>query len=250
MSDQAVSEQSRDQHKFVLLADAFPEAFDLGRALERLTHCCVDLFGASSAGVVLGRTGDPLEVLASSDENCLLLDGFQLRNRSGPSLEAYATGGPVAVGDLDAASHRWPGFVPRAGELGFRSVHVFPMRFRADIIGVVNLYYASPTELVAGDRRTAQTLADMTAISVLQLHRLRDREMVAQQLQRALNSRIVIEQAKGMLAEMGDLGMARAFDALRRDARDNNLRLTEVAGQIVARELDGRTVLQHAHPRN
>jgi transcriptional regulator with GAF, ATPase, and Fis domain len=235
---------------FVLLADTLAADFDLNDVLDQLSHACVDLLHATAAGILLSDGGSTLRVVAASDESSHLLEVFQLQAQSGPCLEAFATGTSVAVPDLAAAIDRWPEFVPRAAALGFRSVHAFPMRLRSEIIGAVNLFHEHPTELAPADAQIAQALADISTISVIQLRRLREREHVAEQLQLALNSRIVIEQAKGVLSEVGQVDMGPAFDALRRYARDRNLRLSSVAADVVSRELDAATVLTNGAPRS
>jgi transcriptional regulator with GAF, ATPase, and Fis domain len=228
---------------FVLLADTLAADFDLNDVLDQLTHACVTLLRATAAGILLADPGSALRVVAASDESSHLLEVFQIQGQSGPCLDAVATGAPVAVPDLGKATDRWPEFAERAGALGFRSVHAFPMRLRAEIIGAVNLFHAEPTLLAPADAHIAQALADISTISVLQLRRLRERESVAEQLQLALNSRIVIEQAKGVLSEVGHLEMGQAFDALRRYARDRNLRLSAVADAVVTRGLDAGVLL-------
>jgi GAF domain-containing protein len=246
--------QSRIESMFVLLADTLAEDFDLSDVLDQLAHACVDLLGATAAGILLVNSAEGLQVVASSSENSHLLDVFQLQAQSGPCLDAYSTGAAVAVADLNDSSNRWPEFTNRARALGFRAVHAFPMKLRSEVIGAVNLFHAEPTVLAAGDARVAQALTDIATISVIQMRVLREREHVAEQLQIALNSRVVIEQAKGMLAELGHIDMGRAFEALRRYARDHNLRLTAVAERIVARELQANTVLgqsmRRQPPRN
>jgi GAF domain-containing protein len=231
---------------FVLLADTLAEDFDLSDVLDQLAHVCVDLLGATAAGVLLADHDSTLHVVAASNESSHLPEMFQLQGKSGPCLDAYASGVPVAVADLADSAERWPEFTKRAKGLGFTSVHAFPMRLRAEVIGAVNLFHDTATVLAAEDARVAQALTDIATISVLQLRLLRERGQVAEQLQLALNSRIVIEQAKGMLAELGRVDMGRAFDALRRYARDRNLRLTAVAETIVSRELPIEDVLTPA----
>jgi GAF domain-containing protein len=237
--------QQRVERMFVLLADTLTEDFDISDLLDQLAHACVELLGATAAGILLADPGTTLRVVAASNESSRLLEAIQIQGQSGPCLEAYASGRPVGVPDLAGAADRWPEFVERAAGLGFASVHAFPMRLRSEVIGAVNLFHASRTTLAADNTRVAQALADIATISVIQMRMMRERMEVAEQLQLALNSRIVIEQAKGMLAEVGHLEMGRAFDALRRYARDRNLRLTGVAEAIVSRELPTDVVLKH-----
>jgi GAF domain-containing protein len=238
--------RQRVEQMFVLLADTLAEDFDLSDVLDQLTHVCVDLLGATAAGILLADPDSTLHVVAASNESSHLLEVFQLQGKSGPCLDAYATGSSVAVADLDASAEVWPEFTQRAKALGFTSVHAFPMRLRSQVIGAVNLFHGTATVLAAEDARVAQALTDIATISVIQMRLLRERGEVAEQLQLALNSRIVIEQAKGMLSEVGRIDMGRAFDALRHYARDGNLRLTAVAERIVSRELAADLVLAHS----
>ena len=242
-TDVGSAERQPIERMFVLLADTLAEDFDISDVLDHLAHACVDLVGASAAGILLADPGTTLRVVAASDESSRLLEVFQLQGQSGPCLEAYATGQPISAADLAASAARWPEFVERAGALGFASVHAFPMRLRSEVIGAVNLFHSTPTELAAEGASVAQALADIATISVIQMRLMRERVQVAEQLQLALNSRIVIEQAKGMLAEVGRLDMGRAFDALRHYARDRNLRLTAVAEQVISRELPADVVV-------
>jgi GAF domain-containing protein len=234
---------------FVLLADTLADDFDISDVLDHLAHACVELLGATAAGILLADPGAKLRVVAASDESTHLLEVFQLEGKSGPCLEAHDTCRLVAVPDLAAAAERWPEFAERALALGFASVHAFPMRLRSEVIGAVNLFHGSRTTLSPDAVSVAQALADIATISIIQMRLMRERVQVAEQLQLALNSRIVIEQAKGMLAEVGGLDMGRAFDALRRYARDRNLRLTAVADTVVRCELPAEDLLAQAQPR-
>jgi GAF domain-containing protein len=238
---------SADRHPverlFVLLADTLADDFDISDVLDHLAHACVELLGATAAGILLADPGTTLRVVAASDESTHLLEVFQVEGKSGPCLEAHDTCRLVAVPDLAASAERWPEFAERAVALGFASVHAFPMRLRSEVIGAVNLFHASRTTLSPEAVSVAQALADIATISILQMRLMRERVEVAEQLQLALNSRIVIEQAKGMLAEVGGIEMGRAFDALRRYARDRNLRLTSLAESVVSRELAADIVL-------
>jgi GAF domain-containing protein len=239
-------QQNQIERMFVLLADTLAEDFDISDVLDHLTHACVDLVGATAAGILLADPGATLRVVAASDESSHLLEVFQLQGQSGPCLDAFATGRPVVAPDLAGSAERWPEFVERAGALGFASVHAFPMRLRSEVIGALNLFHGTATTLPAEAASMAQALADIATISVIQMRLMREHVQVAEQLQLALNSRIIIEQAKGMLAEVGRIEMGHAFDALRRYARDRNLRLTAVAEAIVSRELPAELVLGQA----
>jgi GAF domain-containing protein len=187
------------------------------------------LFDVSAAGLLLDDQRGHLAVVASSSEETRLLELFQLQSNEGPCLDCVSSGAPVTSGDLEFDRDRWPLFVPVALDAGFRSVAAVPLRLRNQVIGGLNLFDAKAKQVVAEDRRLAQALADVATIGILQ-HRSAHRSVqLAEQLQHALNSRVVIEQAKGVLAERNGVGMDVAFVALRQHARNANLKLTDVA---------------------
>ena len=218
---------------FVDLADTLVGDFDVIDFLQMLTDRSVTLLAASAAGVVLADPRGELEVAAASSEAAELIELFQLRNDQGPCLDCFRTGQPVTVMDLIAPVQRWPRFAAAARQAGFRAVQAVPMRLRDQVIGALNLFHVAaglpgPTELGIG-----QALADVATIGLLQERSVRRAEAVAGELQGVLSSRVVIEQAKGMLAERVDVDMDEAFQLLRSLARDNNQRLTEVALNLI-----------------
>ena len=135
-----------------------------------------------------------------------------------------------------ARTSRWPRFAPRALAAGFGSVDALPMRLRGTVIGALNLFHVKPGRCKA-DVEAAQALADVATIAILQHRATLEAQVVNQQLQHALNSRIVIEQAKGMVAQRAGLNMEHAFSALRTHARDHNLRLVDVAEAVIGGSL-------------
>jgi ANTAR domain/GAF domain len=157
---------------------------------------------------------------------------FQLQHDQGPCLECYQTGRPVYEADMAAAAERWPVFAPAAAGAGFAAMQAIPMRLRDDVIGAMNLFMHTPRRLDETGLRVGQALADVATIGLLQERNLRHQEVLAEQLQGALNSRIVIEQAKGVLAERLGLDMGQAFGQLRGQARLQNRRLAELAGAV------------------
>jgi GAF domain-containing protein len=176
--------------------------------------------------------------VASSSDDAELMELLQLQNEQGPCMDCYHTASPVSVPDLAATDH-WPRFaaaVAKAG--GFRSVHALPLRLRGDAIGALNLFHQAPGPMPEPDLALGQALADVATIGILQERAVRRSEIVTEQLQTALTSRIVIEQAKGVLAQHHGLTMDSAFDRLRRYTRARNLRLAEVARQLAASELN------------
>jgi GAF domain-containing protein len=221
----------------VELADTLVADFDVVELLTRLADRCVDLLGVAAAGLMLvGPDGD-LRVMASSSEAMRLLELFELQAKEGPCFDCYLSGKPVVNQDLAVVSARWPRFGPEALTAGFHSVHALPMRLRGTVIGALNLFHVEPGEMREADVEAAQALADVATIAILQHRATLEAQVVNQQLQHALNSRIVIEQAKGMVAEREHLNMEQAFSALRNHARNHNLRLVDVAEAVIGGSL-------------
>jgi transcriptional regulator with GAF, ATPase, and Fis domain len=219
---------------FVDLADTMVADFDVIDFLHMLTDRTVRLLAASAAGVVLADPRGELRVAAASSEQAELLELFQLQNDQGPCLECFRTGRPVTAADLTGPAQRWPRFARAATRSGFRTVEALPMRLRDQVIGALNLFRAEPGPLDPEDLRIGQALADVATIGLLHERNVRRREAVAEQLQAALNSRVIIEQAKGKLAERLSIDMDRAFTMLRDYARSTNQHLTDVARTFVA----------------
>ena len=218
---------------FVELADTMVAEFDVIDFLHLLTDRSVALLGASAAGVVLADPRGELRVAAASSEEAGLLELFQLQNDQGPCLDCFRTGLPVTADDLTGPCQRWPRFAEAAARSGFRTVEALPMRLRDQVIGALNLFRAEPGPIDPADLRIGQALADVATIGLLHERNVRRREAVAEQLQAALNSRVVIEQAKGKLAERLSVDMDRAFNMLRDYARNTNQHLTDVARTLV-----------------
>jgi GAF domain-containing protein len=218
---------------FVDLADTMVADFDVIDFLHLLSDRSVQLLGASAAGVMLADPRGQLRLVAASSEAVRLLEIFQLEGEEGPCLESIRTGQPVIEPDLRHAQQRWPRFTPAALRAGFTGVHALPMRLRDQVLGGLNLFHAQPGPFDPADVRIGQALADTATIGLLHERNLRRAEVVGEQLQAALNSRVVIEQAKGKLAERLGLDMDTAFTALRHYARDRNLRLSDLAQTFI-----------------
>ncbi len=223
---------------FVGLADTLVDDYDVIDLLDRLAGHSVELLAADSAGILLGDSDATLRVVASTDERTEWMELLQLQADEGPCLDCYRTSAPVSVVDLAGAASRWPRFVAALARRGdYGAVHALPLRLRGEAIGSLNLFHQRPGALAEDDLALGQALADVATIGILSERAIRRGEVVNEQLQAALNSRIVIEQAKGVLAERGELSMDAAFDRLRRYARRNNLRLSEVAREVVLTDL-------------
>jgi transcriptional regulator with GAF, ATPase, and Fis domain len=233
------SREERLAGAFVDLADTLVDDFDVLDFLHSLATHCIALLDVDEAGLMLADGSGRLVVAASSTEQVRLLELFEVQNDEGPCLDCYASGEPVLVEDLAADQPpTWPRFGAEATAAGFRSVVALPLRLRNETIGALNLFRAAPGPLVEEDRSLAQALADVATIGILQERGSSRRELLARQLQEALSSRIVIEQAKGVLAERAGVHVDAAFQLLRSYARSHGLQLSEVARQVVARDLN------------
>jgi hypothetical protein len=227
---------------FVTLADTIVKDFDVVDFLSMLSGRCVDLFDAGDAGLMLADADGHMQLAASSSHEMRLLELIELQHDEGPCPDAYRTNAPVQCADLRDATERWPTFAPAALDAGFRAAHALPMRLRDETIGALNLLRVDPGLLPDDDVSAAQALADVATIGILHHRAAADSHLLSEQLQYALASRVVIEQAKGAVAHRLDLDTDQAFDALRRYSRDHNRRLVDVAAAIVDRSLDAATL--------
>lgn len=233
-----MTREQRIAETFVELADTMVDHFDVVEFLHRVA----ELLDCSEAGLLLADAAGMLRVMASSSERSDALDLLQTQNEEGPCFEAYHRGEPVSSEDLIEDDDRWPTFAPEAVERGFCSVQALPMRVRGTTVGALNLFRSQPGAISDRDLPVAQAMADIAALSLLQERALRESRGVVGQLQAALSSRVVIEQAKGVLAERNGVDMDAAFTALRRFARNHNRKLSELAMDVVRGEVDPTTV--------
>jgi transcriptional regulator with GAF, ATPase, and Fis domain len=234
---------------FVSLASSLTTGYDVVDLLDSLTSHCAELLDVASAGLLLADRLGVLQVVAAFTENTRELELFQLQRDEGPCLDCYRTGRPVAVADLSAPTTRWPQFAAGAAIAGFASVHALPMRLRENTLGVLGLFGATAGALNDDDLRLGQALADVASVALVQDRASADKIIVNEQLQTALTNRVVIEQAKGVLAQVGQFDMAEAFAVLRRYARDHNLRLSDVAQAVISRSLDPKDLIDNAQSR-
>src|SRR6201985_290543 len=214
--------QDREQQlteTFVELADTLVADFDVVDFLHGLADRCVQLLGVDAAGLMLADQRGSLRVVASSTEQARLVALFQVQHDQGPCLECFQSGSPVYAADLASAAQRWPMLAPAVAGAGFAATQALPMRLRDDVIGAMNLFMRTPRRLDEAGLRVGRALADVATIGLLQERNLRHQEVLAEQLRGALNSRVTIEQAKGVLAERLGLDMEGAFNLLRGQAR-------------------------------
>ena len=216
----------------VEMADNLVDDFDVIDVLTVLSDRCVEVLDVDSAGVMLVAPGGELQVVASSSAAMRGLELFELQANEGPCVDCFVSGRPVVNLGLAVADDRWPRFARRAVTDGFRSVYALPMHLRATTVGALNLFRASAEPLPGDDLLVAQALADVATIAIIQHQASVDAAVLNTQLTEALNSRIIIEQAKGKISEASGLDMDRSFDRLRNHARNHNQRLTELARGI------------------
>jgi transcriptional regulator with GAF, ATPase, and Fis domain len=229
---------------FVTLADSLVAGYDVIDLLQTLVDRTTELFDAAAAGIILGPDADHLDVIASTSENSRIVGLMQLRAGEGPCVEAVTSGVVVSVVDEAEMFERWPEFAGAATGSGFVSVHAIPLRLRGQIIGSLNLFRDREGALNEADAIAAQALADVATISVLQERTIHDSSIVRDQLQRALDTRIVIEQAKGVLVHTHRLDMDSAFRLIRHHARSTQTPMSVVAAGVV----DGTIRIALTHP--
>ena len=232
-----MAREARLARALVEIADTLVADFDVVELLTALTDRCVDVLDVGAAGLMLVAPDGDLRVLASSSDAMRVLELFELQAQEGPCLDCYRTGQPVVNPDLAKVGGRWPRFAAEAVAAGFRSAYALPMRLRGVVIGALNLFHVEPGEMRQADVDAAQALADVATIAIFQHRAALEAQVVNEQLNQALNSRIVIEQAKGMVAQREGLDMERAFARLRLHARNHNLRLAEVAEDVIGGRL-------------
>jgi len=239
----ASSRERSVSRAFVALADTLVADFDIAEFLDLLVRHCVDLVDISAAGVILIEPGGGLRVVATSAQRAELLELFAVQTEDGPCIECVRTGRPVACDDLTTEGERWPRFAAAAHECGYRAVQALPMRLRDRTVGVLSLLSAETGALEDDHVQLGQALADVATIGILQHRTIEQGDQVVGQLQIALTSRVVIEQARGVLAERGGLSMDDAFTLLRGYARSHSRPLTPLARAVVEGEVDLDTIL-------
>lgn len=219
---------------FVEMADTLVADFDVTDLLTSLAERCVEILDVDAAGVMLADADRQLRLIGSSSEAMRVLELFELEAEEGPCVDAFRTGAPAINIDLEAVKSRWPTFSAEALAAGFRAADALPLRLHGAVIGALNLFRNNIGEMDEADVKVAQALADIATIAILQHRAAREADVVNSQLQHALDSRVVIEQAKGMIAERMQLDMEQAFSAMRGYARSHSRRLGDVARDVIA----------------
>jgi len=227
---------------FVEIVDTMVDDFDVVDLLTRVADRCVEILEVSAAGLMLVAPEGDLRVLAYSSEAVQVVELFELQAEEGPSLDAFRTGVAVVNQDLESVNGRWPRFAAKAIECDFRSVHALPMRLHGVIIGALSLFRAHEGPLEESDVVAAQAMADVATVSIIHHRAASNAQIVIEQLTHALNSRVVIEQAKGVVAEQTGLDMDQAFGRLRHHARNHNLRLVDAAHAVIDGTLNAKTL--------
>jgi GAF domain-containing protein len=223
---------------FLRLADTLVDDFDVVDFLHGLSADSVSILGAAAAGVMLDDGRGGLRLVASSEERMRLLELFELQAAEGPCLDAFRTGTTQQASSSEGRN-RWPDFAGAAGEAGFHLMCGIPLQLRGRVIGALNLFRDSDTSFTDTELMLAQAMAEVAAIGLLHQRAISDGHLLAEQLQFALRSRVVIEQAKGMISEYLGIDVDEAFQVLRQRARDNNLKLTRLAEDVSTRAVGG-----------
>jgi GAF domain-containing protein len=218
---------------FVELADTLASEYDIGEFLHLLTERCQEVLHVATGGVLLEGPEGELRVGAATSEEMERLERVELDHDEGPCLDAYRQVEQILAEDLRDEQDRWPNAAPRALELGLMAVYAFPLRLRGDCIGALNLYRDEPGPFEDDDVRLGQAFADVAAIGILQERKVTAAQRRADQLQHALDTRVVIEQAKGVIHERHHVDLDEAFAQLRRVARNTNRKLRDVCREVV-----------------
>lgn len=221
---------------FVRLAQTLVGDHDILDFLHVLVNESADLLDVAMASVMLADSRGDLHVLASTNEECLSSEMLQQISGAGPCVECYVAGTTVTIRDIDEVAEQWPRFHSLARAQGFHSVHAIPMRLPSGTIGSLNLFSERKGVLSEENMGVGQALADVSAISIMQQRTIAETGLINEQLQRALESRVVIEQAKGMIAELEGIDINEAFQRLRSVARSNNSKLHDVAQAVLNRK--------------
>lgn len=249
MSDTPRDERVSDA--FVAVAQILVSDFDMIDLLQTLVEVSVTVLDVDAGGILLADDSGQLQLVASTSEQAKLVEVMQLSAGAGPCVDCFTSGELVVVNDIAAQREQWPRFCDEAVSQGFSSVFATPMRLRGTVLGAMNLFSATAGSPTSKDALLAQALTDVATIGIMHERTIRDSSILAEQLQRALDTRVLIEQAKGVLAVVASYSMDEAFRAMRDYARSHNMPLREVARRVADRSLSGHFSMTGAeHPKD
>ncbi|GAB3607575.1 GAF and ANTAR domain-containing protein [Conyzicola nivalis] len=234
----AKTREEKINEAFVAMSDALMNDYDIVDLLSTLLNDCTDILGIEAGGILLVDPAGDLELVASTSEEAAVVETMIIAAGAGPCIDCFDTAAPVAVADIDTVAEKWPKFHRTALDQGFRSTYAVPMRLKSEVVGVMNLLSADLGPLSEKDGKIAQALADIAVLGILHERNFRNPFVIKEQLHLALDTRILIEQAKGVLAQGEGLSMAAAFNTLRAYARRNGMTLRSVADGAVRRTID------------
>ncbi|WP_411557703.1 ANTAR domain-containing protein [Plantibacter sp. MPB07] len=223
---------------FATLADTLIDDYDVVDLLQTLVDASVDLLDVDASGILLADQHGDLDLIASTSESSRLVELIQLSADEGPCIESFRGGMAVAVPEISAVAGEWPRFAQAAADAGFASVYAVPLRLRRTTIGTLNLFRTASEDLDELETRAAQAMADVATIGILHERTLRASDAAREQLERALQSRVTIEQAKGVVAFTASISVEDAFERLRTHARSSRRSLADVARDVVERRLE------------
>lgn len=250
MTDSAhVADNTREEHindAFVRVAGTLVESYDVVDLLSTLVHTCTQLLDVQAGGILLADGTGQLELVASTSEEAEIVEIMIIAAGAGPCIDAFDTGAVVSVPDIAANSNAWPRFRRTALEQGFKAAHATPLRLHGTVIGAMNLLSTVTGPLSARDAQLAQALADVATVGILHERTFRQPSVVAAQLHLALDTRVLVEQAKGVLAQVRSCTMSEAFDALRAYAHDNEVTLRAAAEGVVNRTIPAEALVTQA----
>lgn len=235
--------EERVSDAFVRVAGTLVENYDVVDLLSTLVQTCTQLLPVQSGGILLADDSGLLELVASTSEEAEIVEVMIVAAGAGPCVDCFSTGSVVSVPDIDTDAHQWPRFRRTALEQGFRAAHATPLRLHGEVIGAMNLLSTVPGVLSERDAQLAQALADVATVGILHERSFRQPEVVAAQLHLALDTRILVEQAKGVLAQVRSCTMSEAFDALRDYARVHEITLRAAAAGVVDRSISAEALV-------
>ncbi len=241
--------ETQINNAFVAVADTLTTDFDVVELLHTLVEQCTQILGIAAGGLMLVDEEGHLQLMTSTNEEADFVEVMQINASEGPCIDCFTSGVAVSVPDIQTIGARWPVFQAAALQGGFRSAHATPLKLRGQVIGTMNLFGTKPEALSDRNAAVAQALSDVATIGILQERLVREGSIVAEQLHAALDSRIVIEQAKGMVAQSLSIDMDQAFAVLRAHARNRNLTMRFVAeevsnGRLIVRRKSDRIALE------